>query len=191
LPCTWFSAVLCTKGKEHLFSDVQRSANAMPVPVVEIPGSIDGCSSQVSYAIGNGRFIELLAYLVEALCMNDAYLHQSAISRGERSIAPGKGAAHMRIWRYSQKERRGASIAHICYHQNNLHRGVGEPTSDRGVPINQPLQRLLSTTVVTNACQALLCTYPIFLQVTSYVSFLYIEHKFQTDQSRFLSIASR
>ena len=80
----------------------------MPVPVVEIRGSIDGCSSLVSYAIGNGRFIELLADLVEVLSMNDSYRHRLAISRGECSNAPGEGAAHMRIWQHSQKEHSGA-----------------------------------------------------------------------------------
>ena len=79
------------------------SANATPRPVVEIPGSIGGCSYLVGYAIGSGRFIESLADLVEALCMADAYLHRLAISRGERSIAPGEGAAHMRVWRHSQR----------------------------------------------------------------------------------------
>ncbi len=108
------------------------------------------------YVIRSGRFNESLADLVEALYMAEAYLHWLAISRGERGIAPGEGAAYMRIWRHSKKKCRGAYIARIWYHHNNLHRGGGEPISGRGVPIDQPLQRLLSTTVVTIACQVLL-----------------------------------
>ncbi len=107
-PALCSPAALCTEGKEHLFSDVQRSANATPAPVVEIPGSIGGCSYLVGYTIGFGRFIESLADLVEALCMAEVYLYRLAICRRERSIASGESAAHMRVWRHSQKERRGA-----------------------------------------------------------------------------------
>ncbi len=88
--------------------------------------------------------------------MAGTYLHQLALSLGKPGTASGEGATHMRIWRHCKKERRGAEIARIRYHHNILHRGVGEPISDGGVPIDQPLQRLLSTTVVTFACQVLL-----------------------------------
>ena len=88
--------------------------------------------------------------------MTGAYLHLLALSLGKPGTASGEGATHMRIWRHCKKERRGAYIAHIWYHHTNLHRGVGEPISGRGVPIDQPLQRPLSTTVVTSACQVLL-----------------------------------
>ena len=88
--------------------------------------------------------------------MADAYVYLLGISKVERSIISGEGAVHMRVWRHSKKERRGAYIAQVWYHHNDLHRGVGEPMSGKGVPINQPLHRLLGTTVVTNACQALL-----------------------------------
>ena len=148
-------ASLYGEGKEHLFSD-----EGLPILhlilSLKFQDALAVVATRSGYAIRSGRFIESLVDLIEALCLADAYVYLLAISLGKRSIVSCEGAAHMRIWRQCKKERRGAYISRIWYHHDNLHQGVGEPISGRGVPIDQPLQRLLSTTVVTIACQVLL-----------------------------------
>jgi hypothetical protein len=64
-------------------------------PVVEIPGSIGGCSHLDRLRIGCARFIEPVADLIETLCMADVHLHRLAMSWGECSAAPSKVAADM------------------------------------------------------------------------------------------------
>jgi hypothetical protein len=54
-----------------------------------------------------------------------------------------------------------------CPYMDKFVRTVGEPTNDRGVPINQPLQWLLGTIVVAKAYQAFMPACPIFLFVFS------------------------
>ena len=132
---------LCAKRERNISSVISEvPANAIPGLAVEIPGSIGAVMNWTGHEIDCARFIEPMACLAEVLCVADAHPQRIAMNCGECSAVPGKGCS-TNVGR--------ASIAKRSAVVKNLRTcviikitsivGYGGPTSDRGMPINQPL----------------------------------------------------